>query len=84
MTSKQYNSIEEKVKAAADHGAAVVALVQCLADELEQLDRDPVAIKELAGELRAAAQGLSEHVTSKVPPASAPSTPKAPDESELG
>lgn len=76
MSAQHFSNLEAKVKSAGNLNNATEALVVGLADELNNLTQDPVAIKQLADDLRANSADLVGAIVAKAPPP--PTTPPAP------
>lgn len=61
-------TLKEKVAANTDPKASAELLVNGVADQLDQLEQDPVAIKALAAEMRKDASGLGEAIMANTHP----------------
>jgi hypothetical protein len=66
MTSQHLDVLKNKIEAAKDHGQVIGAVLDGLADALDGLTQDPVAIKQLATDLRACKTDLSNVIATKI------------------
>lgn len=73
--SETLKRIEDKVREATNLNQSAAALVNGVADALDELQQDPVAIKRLAIELRDSSGDLGATIASKVASTPPPVTP---------